>query len=80
MVRDTADYADSKPTTSLDNLSTGPANPLLPKLLADLDRAIGADIAVAFTMDSGISIVRPHLEDLIERGGKLRFLTGDYLL
>jgi superfamily II DNA or RNA helicase len=34
---------------------------------------------VAFTLSSGISLVWPHLEDLLNRGGQLRFLTGDYL-
>jgi len=30
-------------------------------------------------MTSGVRLVLPHLRDLLERGGKLRLLTGDYL-
>jgi superfamily II DNA or RNA helicase/HKD family nuclease/diadenosine tetraphosphate (Ap4A) HIT family hydrolase len=61
------------------NLSTGPDDPLLPRLAADLGRAIEADIAVAFALNSGADLLLPHLKDLLDRGGKLRLLTGDYL-
>jgi superfamily II DNA or RNA helicase/diadenosine tetraphosphate (Ap4A) HIT family hydrolase len=61
------------------NLSTGPDDPLLPRLAADLGRAVEADIAVAFALASGADLLLPHLKDLLERGGKLRLLTGDYL-
>ena len=61
------------------NLSTGPGNPLLPRLVADLGQAIEADIAVAFALSSGADLLLPHVRDLLARGGKLRLLTGDYL-
>jgi len=35
-------------------------------------------IAVAFVMDAGVDLIRPFLEDLLERGGRLRLITGDY--
>ncbi|NLF68863.1 MAG: DEAD/DEAH box helicase family protein [Candidatus Anammoximicrobium sp.] len=57
----------------------GDHDPLLPHLLAELDRAVGADIAVAFVLRSGIRPIREHLRDLLDRGGRVRLLTGDYL-
>lgn len=60
-------------------LIRGADDPLLPHLLAHLDRALSADICVAFVQLSGVRLVEPHLRDLLKRGGRLRFLTGDYL-
>jgi superfamily II DNA or RNA helicase/HKD family nuclease len=37
------------------------------------------DIAVAFTLESGVRLLEPYLRDVLDRGGRLRFLTGDYL-
>ena len=54
-------------------------DPFLPHLLAELDRAERADIAVAFVLKSGIQPIIEHLRDLLDRGGSIRFLTGDYL-
>jgi superfamily II DNA or RNA helicase/HKD family nuclease/diadenosine tetraphosphate (Ap4A) HIT family hydrolase len=58
---------------------TGGDDPLLPHLLSNFTKAIGLDIAVAFTMQSGVKLLQPYLAELLERGGKVRFLTGDYL-
>lgn len=60
-------------------LIRGDADPLLPHLRSDLDRAIGADLAIAFILRSGVHLIREHLRDLLRRGGRLRILTGDYL-
>ena len=60
-------------------LTTGEQNPLLPNLENDLASATQVDIAVAFVMKSGIERLYPHFEDLLERGGSLRLITGDYL-
>ncbi|MFC1526220.1 DEAD/DEAH box helicase family protein [Candidatus Latescibacterota bacterium] len=60
-------------------LVTGTDDPLLPHLRAHLDLAHQVDIAVAFTMVSGLTLIYEHLRDLLDRGGSLRFLTGDYL-
>jgi superfamily II DNA or RNA helicase/diadenosine tetraphosphate (Ap4A) HIT family hydrolase len=60
-------------------LVRGEQDPLLPHLLADLDRAVAADIAVAFVVQSGVRLVEEHLRDLLMRRGQVRFLTGDYL-
>ena len=37
------------------------------------------DAAVSFVMDSGVRLLQPHLQDLLDRNGALRLLTGDYL-
>jgi len=60
-------------------LTSGGEDMLWEPLGRDLDRARDADIAVAFVMESGVSLVVEHLRDLLARGGKLRLLTGDYL-
>ncbi len=53
--------------------------PMIEPLGIDLRTAIGADLAVAFVTESGLSLLEPHLLGLLERGGRLRLLTGDYL-
>ncbi len=60
-------------------LTTGPDAPLLGRLLADIDRSLRVDIAVAFVMPSGVNLLFEHLRDVLERNGQLRLLTGDYL-
>ena len=44
-----------------------------------IDGAQAIDLSVSFLMASGVRLVLPHLRDLLERGGQLRLLTGDYL-
>jgi superfamily II DNA or RNA helicase/diadenosine tetraphosphate (Ap4A) HIT family hydrolase len=60
-------------------LISGSSDPLLPHILAMLDTAVAADIVVAFVMESGVRQIIDRLKDLLSRGGRLRFLTGDYL-
>jgi superfamily II DNA or RNA helicase/diadenosine tetraphosphate (Ap4A) HIT family hydrolase len=60
-------------------LIAGAEDPLLPHLRAHLGRAYAADMAVAFVLESGMRLLEAHLLDLLERHGRLRFLTGDYL-
>ncbi|MCE2515837.1 MAG: HIT domain-containing protein [Acidobacteria bacterium] len=50
--------------------------PIGNRLLQDLGRARAIDIAVAFVTQSGLNRLLPHLDDLVTRGGRLRFLTG----
>jgi len=58
----------------------GDANdPLLPHLLAHLADACQADIAVAFTLASGVSLLEEYLRDILRRDGQVRLLTGDYM-
>ncbi len=61
------------------SLVTGGRDPLLPNIREHLDRASAVDIVVAFTLISGVGQIIEHLRDLLERGGRVRFLTGDYL-
>ncbi|MDG1369253.1 MAG: DUF3427 domain-containing protein [Paracoccaceae bacterium] len=44
-----------------------------------IDRAQSVDLAVSFLMTSGARLVLPHLRNFLERGGRLRLLTGDYM-
>jgi HKD family nuclease len=60
-------------------LVRGTDDPLLPHVRACLDRAASADFAVAFILKSGVDLVREHLRDLLNKGGRVRIVTGDYL-
>ncbi len=53
--------------------------PLFRSLADDLARADGVDFAVAFVLCSGLDHLEPHLYEIVNRGGHLRLLTGDYL-
>jgi superfamily II DNA or RNA helicase/diadenosine tetraphosphate (Ap4A) HIT family hydrolase len=57
----------------------GGEDPFLPHLVANLELARQADLAVAFVLQSGMRLLEGHLEDLLARGGRLRLLTGDYM-
>jgi diadenosine tetraphosphate (Ap4A) HIT family hydrolase len=57
----------------------GKADPLLEQLRIHLDDARSVDIAAAFTLASGVELIQAHLEEVLERGGRVRVLTGDYL-
>jgi superfamily II DNA or RNA helicase/diadenosine tetraphosphate (Ap4A) HIT family hydrolase/HKD family nuclease len=57
----------------------GEHDPLMPYLSEELTRAQRADIAVGFAMRSGVVRMEEHLRDFLDRGGRLRLLTGDYL-
>jgi superfamily II DNA or RNA helicase/HKD family nuclease/diadenosine tetraphosphate (Ap4A) HIT family hydrolase len=60
-------------------LICGGDDPLLPHLLAHLDSCERVDMAVAFILESGIDLLEEHLKDLLDRGSRIRLLTGDYL-
>ncbi len=60
-------------------LTTGAADPLLPRLRTHIGQAKRADIAVAFLRQSGLDMLSAHLLELLQRGGELRLVTGDYL-
>ena len=57
----------------------GGEDELLQHLIPHIDRASRVDAAVSFVMDSGVRLIQPHLQDLLDRGGVLRIVTGDYL-
>ncbi|MCC7320740.1 MAG: DUF3427 domain-containing protein [Rubellimicrobium sp.] len=60
-------------------LIAGGKDPLLAHLARHIDTARAVDLAVAFALDSGVSLIFPWLEDLLDRGGRLRLVVGDYL-
>lgn len=57
----------------------GEADPLLPHLLTAIGRADQVDFSVAFIKQSGLDLLRGHLQDLLDRQGRVRIITGDYL-
>ena len=61
------------------HLICGGDDPLLPHLLVHLDGCERADMAVAFILRSGLDLLEEHLQDVLDRGGRIRLLTGDYL-
>ena len=60
-------------------LISGGEDALHAHLLPYIDRAEQIDLAVSFLLLSGTRLILPHLHDMLERGGRLRLLTGDYL-
>jgi len=73
-------FSSAPPEANVQALVTGGlADPLLPHLLAHLAGAEVVDIATAFTMTSGLRLIDEHLQDVLDRGGKVRLLTGDYM-
>ncbi|MEM6742962.1 MAG: DEAD/DEAH box helicase family protein, partial [Pseudomonadota bacterium] len=60
-------------------LIAGPENPLHRDLVPLVDRAEAIDVAISFVLASGARLLAPHLQDMLDRGGRLRLLTGDYL-
>ena len=60
-------------------LIVGGEDSLIGHLPPHIDRSIAVDIAVSFILESGIRLLRPHLQELLDRSGRLRILTGDYL-
>ena len=73
----TSDHNDASISERV--LITGAEDPLLPLLKHHLTESDSVDIAVAFTMRSGLELIHPYLAELLSRGGRLRILTGDYL-
>jgi superfamily II DNA or RNA helicase/diadenosine tetraphosphate (Ap4A) HIT family hydrolase/HKD family nuclease len=57
----------------------GTTDPLLPHLITQLDSATAVEIATAFTLESGVRLIEEHLRDVLDRGGRVRIITGDYL-
>lgn len=60
-------------------LTVGGDNPFLPSLLEAINHADDIAIAAAFIRMTGIRLIQTALEDAIERGARVRILTGDYL-
>ncbi len=67
------------PTPHQRSLIAGGEDALLHHLIPHIDRAHRVDAAISFVMNSGVDLLRPHLQDLLNREGALRLITGDYL-
>ncbi len=63
------------------SLLNGPLNPLGPVLADLLDDAAFTmlDLVVSFTMVSGLELLSASLDSLLDRGGRIRVITTDYL-
>jgi len=68
-----------KPPPARALVAGGADDPLLPLLKWHFSQAKAADIAVAFAMRSGMDLLQAEMQDLLDRSGRLRLLTGDYL-
>jgi diadenosine tetraphosphate (Ap4A) HIT family hydrolase/HKD family nuclease len=76
-----ANYLDPPPSTTTARLLNGPQRPLGP-VLADAvdDRSmVQLDAVVSFVMQSGIDVLQPIWDRILDRGGRVRILTSDYL-
>lgn len=71
--------ADDASTPHARALISGGEDPLLAHLVPHIDQAHHVDVAVAFILESGARLLQPHLQDLLDRGGRLRLVAGDYL-
>ena len=60
-------------------LIRGDVDPLLPHLLSHFVWATKVDLAVAFILESGVRKIEGYLREFLERGGRARILTGDYM-
>ena len=63
---------------ALQSLTTGQSDPLLPHLRHHLSHTQAANIAVAFAFPRGLDLLYTYFAEVLERGGSIRFLTGDY--
>lgn len=50
------------------------------QLKASLKKAEQIDILVSFVMESGVRMIMPDLISAVNRGAKVRMLTGSYLV
>ena len=49
------------------------------QLISSLKKADSVDIIVSFLMESGVKMLIKELENALNRGAKIRILTGNYL-
>jgi superfamily II DNA or RNA helicase/diadenosine tetraphosphate (Ap4A) HIT family hydrolase len=60
-------------------LIAGGKDSLAAHILPHIDDAVAVDVTISFVLMSGVRILQPHFQDLLNRGGRLRVITGDYL-
>lgn len=64
---------------ALHDAPTHPLGPALADALEGLRPDGSADLLVSFVMVSGLEAIQPSLEAFLDRGGRVRLLTTDYL-
>lgn len=62
-----------------ENAITGDNNHLYNKLKRSFKNAVNIDIIVSFLMESGVKMIIDDIREAINRGVKVRILTGNYL-
>lgn len=60
-------------------LTTGPDRPLLRAIRPLIRTADQIDIVAAFVQEGGLKLLQSTLVDALQRGSRIRLLTGDYL-
>ena len=65
------------PTQALS--SGGPTDPFAAHLQPLFSRARDVAVVAAFVQDSGLTLLEPQVRSVVDRGGKARLVTGDYL-
>lgn len=67
--------------TLSDRLHDGPSRPLIPAIadLVESGNVRAVDLVVSFVMVSGLRLLQPHLDAVLDLGGRVRLLTTDYL-
>lgn len=66
-------------TVTTSNATTGDKDHLYPKLKQSFKTATTIDIIVSFLMESGVKLLLQDLKEALNRGVKIRILTGNYL-
>ncbi len=56
----------------------GPNRALLQPLTEDINQAVNLSVAVAFLTNSGFKLIEKPVRHLLDRGGELLLITGDY--
>ncbi|NQV98129.1 MAG: DUF3427 domain-containing protein [Rhodospirillales bacterium] len=60
-------------------LISGGEDSLIAHIYPHIDEAESIDVAISFAMVSGVRLLMPHFQDLLNRNGRLRIITGDYM-
>lgn len=66
-------------TITTSNSITGDKDHIYPKLKQSFKTATTIDIIVSFLMESGVKLLLQDLKEALNRGVKIRILTGNYL-
>ena len=73
-----ATYQAGLPMSGM-GVMTGVDLPMLTALRDNLTHAHRVDLTIAFVLESGLTRIESHLQDVLDRGGRVRVVTGDYL-